>query len=73
MKIFAKVKPNSKEEKVEKIGENEFILRVKAPPKENKANEAAVDLLSEYFNVGKSRVAIIKGRKSKNKIIEISK
>lgn len=71
MKIFARVKPNSKEEKLEKVSDNEFILWVKAPAKEGRANEAAVELLSNYFDMAKSRITIIKGHKSKNKIIEI--
>ena len=58
-------------EKVEKINENEFILQVKAPPKEGRANQEVIELLSEYFHVSKSRIKIIKGHKSKNKIMEI--
>ncbi len=71
MRVFAKVKPNSKEEKVEKISASEFVLRVKAPAQEDKANAAVIELLSEYFDVPKSKVSIIKGQKNKNKIISI--
>lgn len=71
MKIFVQVKLNSKEEKVEKLVENEFVLRVKAPPKEDKANLVVIELLSGYFGVAKSRIVILKGHKNKNKIVEI--
>ncbi len=71
MKIFVKVKPNSKEEKIQKLNENEFVLWVKPPAKEGKANAATVELLSEYFGIPKSRVTVIKGHKSKNKIINV--
>lgn len=71
MKISVKVKPNSKLEKVEEVGENKFILRVKAPAKEVKANEAVIKLLSEYFEISKSSVNILKGQSSKNKIVDI--
>lgn len=71
MKIFVKVKPQARVEKVEKVNENGFVLQVKAPPKEGRANQEAVELLSEYFHVAKSRIKIIKGHKSRNKIMEI--
>ena len=71
MKISVKVKPNSKAEKIEKAGEGEFTLCVKAPAKEGRANQAVTKLLSEYFNIPKSKITILKGHISKNKIIEL--
>lgn len=71
MNISVKVKPNSKAEKVEKISDAEFLLSVKSAPKENKANKAAVELLSEYLDIPKSRITIIRGHRSSNKIISI--
>jgi len=71
MKISVKVKPNSKKEEVKKLTDNEFILSVKEPAKEGKANQAVIKLLSEYFGVPKSNISIIKGECSKNKIIQI--
>jgi len=71
MKIKVKVKANSSKEEIKKISETEFILSVKEPPIENKANEAVLKLLSEYFNVPKSNISILKGQTSKNKIIQI--
>jgi len=71
MKISVKVKPNSKKEEVKRLTDNEFILSVKEPAKEGKANQAVIRLLSEYFGVPKSNISIIKGESSKNKIIQI--
>lgn len=73
MKITARIKPNSKVEKVEVTGDKELRLAIKAPAKEGKANAAAIKLLSEYFGVPKSRISIIKGHASKNKVISIDK
>lgn len=72
MKILAKVKPNAKEERVEKISEREFLVRVKAPAQEGKANAAVIKLLSAYFDVPKSSIVIQSGQRGKNKIIVIS-
>lgn len=71
MKISVRVKPNSKDERVEKVAEGEFVVRVKAPAKEGKANEAAVGALSEYFGVAKSRIVIVKGHNSRNKVVVV--
>ena len=47
MKIKVTVKANSRENSVTRIGNNEFQLRVKAPAKQGKTNEAVIDLLGE--------------------------
>lgn len=71
MKIFIKVYPNSKEEKVTKKDDGGFNVRVKAQAQEGKANKAVINILSKYFKVSKSFVIIKAGHSSKNKIIEI--
>ncbi|MBN2453330.1 MAG: DUF167 domain-containing protein [Candidatus Omnitrophica bacterium] len=71
MKISVRVKPNSKEAAVEKISEKEFVVRVKAPPREGRANDAVIKLLGEYFKVPRSMVKILRGEGGKNKVVEI--
>lgn len=71
MKIFVKAKPNSKEEKVEKIDDSNYIVSVKEPPVKGKANEAIKNALAIYFKLASSRVKIVSGYSSRNKIIEI--
>ena len=71
MKISIRVKPNSKTTSVEKTEELSYIVRVKAPAKEGKANAAVVEALSEYFGVPKSRISVAKGLASRNKVVEI--
>ncbi len=70
MVISVKVKPNAKNYKIERVGE-EFIIRVDAPASEGKANKRLLKILSDYFNVPKSSISIKKGLKSRNKIVEI--
>ena len=71
MKIQVKVKPNSKTEEVSQEGDS-FIVKVKEPPKEGKANQAVIKLLAEYFGVPQSQVRILRGFRSRNKVIEIA-
>jgi hypothetical protein len=70
MRIQVRVKPNSRTEEVSQEGDS-FIAKVKEPPKEGKANQAVIKLLAEHFGVAKSRVRILSGIKSKNKVVEV--
>ena len=70
MKIQVKVKPSSRTEEVSREG-NSFIVKVKEPPKEGKANQAVIRLLAEHFGVSQSQVRILSGFRSTNKIIEV--
>ena len=70
MKIEVKVKPNSKTEELGREGDS-FILKVKEPAREGRANQAVVKLLAEHFSVPKSQVRIISGFKSRNKVVEV--
>jgi len=71
MKINIKAKPGSREEKVEKIDENNYVVSVKEPPEKGKANNAIRNALAVYFKTGSSCVKIVSGYTSRNKVIEI--
>ena len=71
MKISVKVKPNARQEKIEKVNESHFLIRVKEKPQEGKANKAVIKVLSEYFGVPQSQIVLLKGQSSREKIFEI--
>jgi len=71
MKIFVKVKPRAKIEKVERVDDKNFTVFVKEPPIKGRANQAIIRALAEYFKTSSSRVKIISGHTSKQKVIEI--
>lgn len=72
MKIRVIVKPNAREERMEKTAEEELSIWVKELPADGKANEAVCRAVARYFNVTRSRVRIIAGRTHRQKIVEIS-
>lgn len=72
MKIKVRVTPNSKIEGVIKEGDM-FLVRVKEPAKEGRANRAVIKLLADYFGVPQRQIAISSGLASRNKVIEISR
>lgn len=69
-RIKIKVIPNAKKNEV--VEGDIFKVYVHAPPVDGKANKAVVTVLSEYFKVRKSAVRIIRGEKSKGKVVEIN-
>ncbi len=71
MKIFVKVKPNARENRIETTGNNQFSVQVKAKPKQGEANQAVIEVLAEHFGVGKSYISLLKGQTSKHKIFII--
>jgi len=72
MKIEIKVIPSSKKEEILSENQGVYLARVKAPAKEGKANKALIGLLAKYFDLPKSRFVLKSGKKSRNKIVEIS-
>lgn len=70
MKVIIRVKPNSHQEKIEKT-ENDYLIFVKEPPVDNRANQAVIKVLANYFKIPKSRISILSGLKSKQKVIEV--
>lgn len=71
MRIFVKVKTKAREEKVEMLDENNFIVSVKEAPIKGLANNAVVKLLAKYFSISNSSVVIKAGHTSRSKIISI--
>jgi uncharacterized protein len=69
MKIFISVKTNSKKPGVEKIDDTHFIVRVKEPPMEGKANEAVLMAVADFLDIPPSSLVLVSGTKSKNKIL----
>lgn len=71
MKILVHAKPGSKNPGVEKLDETHFIVSVKEPAKENKANFAIIKALTGHFKVSLSRIRLLSGKNSKQKVFEV--
>ena len=70
--LIVRIKPSAKKSVIRKLNETDYLVFVKSPAREGAANAEAILLISKYFNVPKSRVCIVKGQKSRNKIVRIS-
>jgi len=72
MEINVKVITNARENSVKQENKNSFTVHLNEKPILGRANKKLIELLSRYFNVSKSSVKIVRGIKSRHKIIKIS-
>lgn len=72
MKIQVKVKPNSKQQKIETSADGSLIVSLKSPPIGGKANQELIELLAEKFQVAKSKISLKSGLASRNKLVDIN-
>jgi len=71
VKIRVHVSPNSREARVVKIGETIYDVKVDEKPLGGRANKRLLEILSDYFKIPKSKIFIVSGTKSREKIVQI--
>ena len=67
--LRVKVQPRSHKRHIQKIGEEQYKVRVLSPPSEGKANKEVIELIASHFHLPPSRVKITKGQKSRKKVV----
>jgi uncharacterized protein (TIGR00251 family) len=72
MRVAVRVIPRSSKNEIIPLEDNSFKVKLTAAPVDGKGNESLIKLLSEYFNISKSRIRIVKGEKGRKKIVEIN-
>lgn len=72
MRIEVKVRPNSRTEEVVEEENGTFTVKVRQPPSEGRANRAVISLLAKHLGLHESQISIVKGLRSRNKVIEIT-
>jgi len=71
MLIKVRVTPNAKKANVTKINETELDVKVDEEAVDGRANKRLMEILSIHFNVPKSRIRVIRGAKSRDKIVDV--
>ena len=69
--IKVKIVPGSSKDKIIGVYNDALKIAIAAPPVEGKANKKCIAYLAKYFEVAKSKIEIISGQTSKNKLIKI--
>jgi uncharacterized protein (TIGR00251 family) len=71
LRLDVRVIPRSPRNAIETPRGGRLIVRVTAPPVDDAANEAVVNVIAEAYRVPRSRVRIVSGGRSRNKTVEI--
>ena len=66
------VQPGAKRTEVAGLHGEALKIRLAAPPVEGKANDALIAWLAEVFAVPSRRVRLLRGEKSREKVVEIT-
>jgi uncharacterized protein (TIGR00251 family) len=72
VKVEVRVKPRASRSRV--LGQREGLLEVAvaAPPVDGAANEALLECLADFFEVGRSALTLVRGASSRSKLVEIA-
>ena len=65
------VKPGSSQEKIIETAPGELIVYLRSKAHDGEANDALIKLLSKHFKVAKTTIKILRGQKSRQKLIEL--
>lgn len=71
MKLKIKVIPNSSMNLVETELDGSLKVKLTSPPDKGKANKQLVEVLAKHYEISKSKIKILKGQTSRNKILEV--
>lgn len=71
MKIFVTAKAGVRKESIVSEDKNEFVICVKEPAKEGKANTAVQKAIAKHFGVALSRVRLVSGTTSRHKVFDV--
>lgn len=72
MLLKVRVLPRSStNEVVGTMADGTLKIKLTVAPVDGKANDRLLDLLSDHLRVSKSQIKIVRGRTSKNKLLEI--
>ena len=71
MVLHVKVHPRARRDKVQVIDGRSLKVSVTAPPEDGKANDAVMALLAKTLGVAKSDVEIVRGRRSRDKLVRV--
>ncbi|MGA2199357.1 MAG: DUF167 domain-containing protein [Nitrososphaerales archaeon] len=71
MLIRVRVTPNARVPSVTKVDEAIFEVKVDAKAEGGRANKRLVEIMSEHLEVPKSRIVIVRGARSREKVLEV--
>lgn len=71
--LKVRVHPRSRKQEITKLSTDEYKIQVTSVPSKGEANRDVCKVIAAHFGVPISRVSIVGGHKSRNKVIIIEK
>lgn len=71
MRINVRVIPKSSMNLVQSELDGSMKVKLTAVPEKGKANKQLIEILAKHFNLSKSKVRVLKGATSKDKLVEV--
>ncbi|MDR1475634.1 MAG: DUF167 domain-containing protein [Holosporales bacterium] len=71
MILSVKLTPKASKNAIVGFKANVLQIKVTVAPEKNEANKAAIELISDFLGIPKSKILIISGAKFRNKVISI--
>ncbi len=71
MMVKVRVSANAKESRVVEVGDGSLEVKVDAKAVDGKANKRLIEILSDHYGVSKSRVKLVSGARSRDKVVDI--
>jgi uncharacterized protein len=69
--IWVRLTPRAGRDEVRGERDGRVLARVSAPPANGRANEALCRLVAKLAHVGRGRVAIVRGARSRDKLLRV--
>lgn len=71
VRLSVKVHPKSRKQEITELGKNVYKIHVVSTPSKGEANAEVCKLIARHLDVPVSRVKILRGHTSRNKLISI--
>ncbi|MAG34758.1 MAG: hypothetical protein CL878_00690 [Dehalococcoidia bacterium] len=72
VQLTVRLQPRANQTEVRGVRAGELVVAVSAPPAEGAANAALVKHLAQRLHIARSRIKIVRGSKSRSKVLCIS-
>lgn len=70
-RISVRAQPRAKQISVVEESQDHYKVYLNTPPVDGKANSALIEILSKHFGVPRSRISLVSGQSSRDKIFQI--
>jgi len=71
LEVAVRVQPRARRDAFEGVYGGALKLKLAAPPVDGAANRAAIEFVARLLGVPRSRVAVLSGEKSRDKVLRI--